>query len=691
MTNCVETIEVMYAIWHAGLCAVPMNAKLHAKEFAFILENSGAKLCFVTPDLAETIAEAAKEAPELKEIVDVTTRSYSFMEVGDPVAMTEAEATDPAWLFYTSGTTGRPKGATLTHRNLLAMTLNYFADVDRPPPGGSIVHAAPISHGSGLWNFAMLARGSVQVFPESGKYEVPETVELMNRWPECSIFLAPTMVKRLIEHGSVSDLRPDALRLITYGGAPMYVSDLKRALDLLGNKLSQLYGQGESPMTITHLSREMHADRDHPRWEQRLASAGRPDSCVAVKVVDEEGRPLPVGEVGEIIVKGDTVMSGYWNNPEATARSLRDGWLWTGDVGAFDEEGLLTLKDRSKDMIISGGSNIYPREIEDVLNLHPAVAECSVVGRPHPEWGEEVVAFVVPRDGKALHARRARPALPRQHRALQAAEGLQVRRRPAQEQLRQDSQDGAAQAALEQVHQGGNTMGSMIDFKRPDGSTCKGYLAEAGNGKPGIVVLQEWWGLNDQIKGVADRFAAAGYNALAPDLYKGRVTQKPDEANHMMSGLDFVGASDQDIAGAVKHLAGTEPQGRRHGLLHGRRAHHRGGGARAGRGLRRAVLRRAARRARRSGQDQDPHAGPFRQQGRLVHARGGERVREEDGGGWQQARHLPLRRPARLRQREEPGLRCALGQGVVGTHDGVLGQAPLIDSRTAGVPPAHEP
>ncbi|MBL6615535.1 MAG: AMP-binding protein [Reyranella sp.] len=403
MTNCVEAIEVMYAIWHAGLCAVPMNAKLHAKEFAFILENSGAKLCFVTPDLAETIAEAAKEAPELREIVDITTRSYSFMEVGDPVAMAEAEATDPAWLFYTSGTTGRPKGATLTHRNLLAMTLNYFADVDRPPPGGSIVHAAPISHGSGLWNFAMLTRGSVQVFPESGKYEVPETVELMNRWPQCSIFLAPTMVKRLIEHASVSDLRPEALRLITYGGAPMYVSDLKRALDLLGdNKLSQLYGQGESPMTITHLSQAMHADRNHPRWEQRLASAGRPDSCVAVKVVDEEGRQLPVGEVGEIIVKGDTVMSGYWNNPEATARSLRDGWLWTGDVGAFDEEGLLTLKDRSKDMIISGGSNIYPREIEDVLNLHPAVAECSVVGRPHPEWGEEVVAFVVARDGKPL-------------------------------------------------------------------------------------------------------------------------------------------------------------------------------------------------------------------------------------------------------------------------------------------------
>jgi acyl-CoA synthetase (AMP-forming)/AMP-acid ligase II len=404
MTNCVESIEVMYAIWHAGLCAVPMNAKLHAKEFAFILENSGARLCFVTPDLAETIAEAAKEAPALKEIVDVTTRAYTFMAVGDPSPIADCEPTDPAWLFYTSGTTGRPKGATLSHRNLLAMTLNYYADVDRPPAGSSMIHAAPISHGSGLWNFPMVARGVTQVFPESGHYDVAETVGLMNRWPDCSIFLAPTMVKRLVEHGSVGELKPGALRLITYGGAPMYVSDLKRAMDTLGNVLCQLYGQGESPMTITHLSRQIHAAKDHPRWEERLASAGLADTCMEVRVVDDDGRPVPVGAVGEIICKGDTVMSGYWNNPEATAKSLRNGWLWTGDVGAFDEDGFLTLKDRSKDMIISGGSNIYPREIEDVLNLHPAVAECSVVGRPHPEWGEEVVAFVVARTGAGVTA-----------------------------------------------------------------------------------------------------------------------------------------------------------------------------------------------------------------------------------------------------------------------------------------------
>jgi acyl-CoA synthetase (AMP-forming)/AMP-acid ligase II len=400
MTNCVESIEIMYAIWHAGLVAVPMNARLHPREFAFILLNSGARVCVVTPDLAESIGAIKGDCPTLERIVETATRDYTFMAVGDPVQVADAAPTDPAWLFYTSGTTGRPKGATLTHRNLLAMSLNYYADVDRPQPGGSILHVAPISHGSGLWNFPMLGRGVTQVFPESGRYEVPETVALLRRWPDATIFLAPTMVKRLIDHPSAAEIRPGEIRTISYGGAPMYVSDLKKSLDLLGNVMVQLYGQGESPMTITHLSRAEHANRDHPRWEQRLASAGIADSCVEVRVVDEDGRPMPVGEIGEIVVRGETVMAGYWQDVQATARSLRQGWLWTGDVGCFDEDGFLTLKDRSKDMIISGGSNIYPREIEDVLNTHPAVAECSIVGRPHPEWGEEAVAFVVLREGR---------------------------------------------------------------------------------------------------------------------------------------------------------------------------------------------------------------------------------------------------------------------------------------------------
>jgi long-chain acyl-CoA synthetase len=182
----------------------------------------------------------------------------------------------------------------------------------------------------------------------------------------------------------------------------MYLADCKRALELLGPKLYNLYGQGESPMTITGLDQAMHADSAHPDYEARLASAGIARTGVAVKVVREDGQEVPHGEIGEIVTRSDCVMTGYWNNPQANAKALRGGWLWTGDLGAMDAAGFVTIKDRSKDMIISGGANIYPREIEEVLLTHPGVLEAAVVGRPHPEWGEEVVAFVVAREGAEL-------------------------------------------------------------------------------------------------------------------------------------------------------------------------------------------------------------------------------------------------------------------------------------------------
>jgi long-chain acyl-CoA synthetase len=175
----------------------------------------------------------------------------------------------------------------------------------------------------------------------------------------------------------------------------MYVEDALRALDRFGPRLAQIYGQGESPMTISMLSRDDIADRGHPRWRDRLASAGRPFACVEVMVADDSDRLQPPGTPGEILCRGDTVMPGYWRNAEASAVALRGGWLHTGDIGAFDADGYLTLMDRSKDLIISGGSNIYPREVEEVLLRHAAVHEVSVIGRPDREWGEVVVAYVV--------------------------------------------------------------------------------------------------------------------------------------------------------------------------------------------------------------------------------------------------------------------------------------------------------
>jgi long-chain acyl-CoA synthetase len=209
------------------------------------------------------------------------------------------------------------------------------------------------------------------------------------------MFAAPTMVKRLANDPAIRSGDLTNLKGIVYGGAPMYLADLEEALDVFGPKLMQIYGQGETPMTITGLSKAEHADRDHPRWREHMASVGFPRTDVEVRVVDEQDQPLPPGELGEVLVRGDVVMAGYWNQPEATAETLRGGWLHTGDIGSFDNEGYLTLHDRSKDLIISGGMNIYPREVEEVLLTQPGVTAVAVVGRPDPEWGESVVAFIV--------------------------------------------------------------------------------------------------------------------------------------------------------------------------------------------------------------------------------------------------------------------------------------------------------
>jgi long-chain acyl-CoA synthetase len=365
MKNCPQYWELLFACWHAGLAAVPMNAKLHAKEFEYISGNCGAKACFFEP----------------KDFADLD---------GEPRPPAETGPDDLAWLFYTSGTTGVPKGAMLTHRNLLFATQAYFADIDRLGPGDAILHAAPLSHGSGLYGLPHFAAGAVNVIPESGGFDVAEVFELLERWPNASFFAAPTMIVRLL--ASPAARRPAKLKTITYGGGPMYVADALRAIDLFGPRLYQLFGQGEAPMTITGLPQSHHADKTH------LETCGFARTGVEVRVVNADDAELPPGELGEIVTRSDCVMRGYWQNPAATAAALRGGWLHTGDVGSMDERGFLTIRDRSKDMIISGGSNIYPREIEEVLLRHPGVAECSVVGRAHAEWGEEVVAFVVLKD-----------------------------------------------------------------------------------------------------------------------------------------------------------------------------------------------------------------------------------------------------------------------------------------------------
>lgn len=403
MKNAPLYAELLYACWHAGLAAVPVNAKLHPKEIAYILDHSGASVAFVTPDLAEAVTSAKADAQSPVRVIDVQTREFAALLDADAAPQAEVSAGDMAWLFYTSGTTGRPKGAVITHRMLLAMGMSYFVDIDPPAPG-CLVHAAPMSHGSGLYAVPHVILGNCQVVPESGQFDPAEIFDLLRHWSGVSMFAAPTMVKRLIDHAGIATAKVEALRAIIYGGAPMYLADVKAAIGKLGFRLAQLYGQGESPMCITGMSRGMMEAAYKAGRDDRLVSAGIAQSVVELRIADAQDRPLPAGEVGEILACGEPVMPGYWRNPEASAQTLRGGWLHTGDVGSVDAEGYLTLRDRSKDVIISGGSNIYPREIEEVLLQHAAVQEVSAIGTPDPEWGERVVAFVVPRPGATVSA-----------------------------------------------------------------------------------------------------------------------------------------------------------------------------------------------------------------------------------------------------------------------------------------------
>jgi long-chain acyl-CoA synthetase len=404
MANCAAYVELTWAAWWAGLAVVPINAKLHPKEAEYILDHSGSRVCFVTGDHAGAIGAASGRLGALERVIDVAGDEYRRLPGTTQAPLVDRAPDDLAWLFYTSGTTGRPKGVVLTHRNLLAMTLCYFADVDSIGPGDAIIHAAPMSHGSGIYGLPHVAMAATQVIPESGGFDPAEICDLARTWPGTAMFAAPTMVKRLVDHARAASPPLDGLKSVIYGGGPMYLADIRDAIAVMGQRFVQIYGQGESPMTITALSRHHHANVSHPRYEARLASVGVAQSGVEVRVADGRDAPLPPGEAGEVLVRGDVVMLGYWNNPEASAATLRGGWLHTGDVGVLDPDGFLTLMDRSKDLIISGGSNIYPREVEEVLLRHPGVHEVSVVGRAHPEWGEEVVAFIVRRPDTVVAA-----------------------------------------------------------------------------------------------------------------------------------------------------------------------------------------------------------------------------------------------------------------------------------------------
>ena len=391
MKNCPDYLIALNGVWMAGAVAVPVNAKLHAKEANWIIANAGARFAIVSPGLDQGL-----DAPA---ILDVSDTAFEAACVSPPRPTEDRGSDELAWLFYTSGTTGRPKGVMITHGMLVSMTLCYLSDVDEVRSSDAALYGAPMSHGAGLYSLVHTLKGAGHIFPLSGRYDPAEFLNLSKAHGSVSAFLAPTMIQRLTAEAKRAGRRGEGIRTIVYGGGPMYRTDIEAALDQFGSKFVQIYGQGECPMGITALSRADIADRDNANWTERIDSVGQAQTAVDVRILGPDGAVLPAEDVGEIAVRGSTVTPGYWKSLKATQETLKDGWLRTGDMGTISKEGYVTLRDRSKDLIISGGTNIYPREIEEVLLKHPSVEEVAVVGRASAEWGEEVVACIVLADG----------------------------------------------------------------------------------------------------------------------------------------------------------------------------------------------------------------------------------------------------------------------------------------------------
>ncbi|MGE0426213.1 MAG: class I adenylate-forming enzyme family protein [Reyranellaceae bacterium] len=402
MSNGPEYLPLLFAAWHAGLTAAPMNARLHPREHAYMIGHCGARLCLASADLADGLAGALAELPGPPRLIVVGGDAYRSLAAAEPIAIAETDAADPAWLFYTSGTTGRPKGALLSHRNLLAMALAYLADVDWLDQRDCLIHLAAQSHASGLFALSHIARVSNQVLLPSNGFDIGELADLIARYENVTFFVPPTLLRRLSASPAMANARIEHIKTILCGAAPVYAADLKTALACFGPRLWNGYGQGESPCTITAMSKAMLAEAAASGDDGRLVSVGIARTGVELHVCDEAGVPLPPGEVGEVVVRGEVVMCGYLDDPAATRAAFGPLGLRTGDLGCLDGAGCLTLKDRAKDMVISGGINIYPREVEEVLLAHPAVAEAAVIGVPDAEWGERVVAFVVAREGAML-------------------------------------------------------------------------------------------------------------------------------------------------------------------------------------------------------------------------------------------------------------------------------------------------
>jgi fatty-acyl-CoA synthase len=395
----------MFAAFRLGAVWVPTNFRLMPDEVAWLATSSGAKAFLCHGDFPDHAAAVQAAHPELGFIWRIGEGAFGECSVSEAIsahaAATIAEAKvdydDPCWFFFTSGTTGRSKAAVLTHGQMAFVITNHLADL---MPGTSENDAslvvAPLSHGAGVHQLVQAARAVPTILLSTERFDIDEAFRLIERHRVTNVFTVPTILKMMVEHPAADRYDHSSLRYVIYAGAPMYRRDQQAALNKLGKVLVQYFGLGEVTGNITVLPRELHDPEDGPG--ARIGSCGYARTGMQVSIQGDDGRELKPFETGEICVIGPAVFAGYYDNPEANAKAFRDGWFRTGDLGHMDEEGFVYITGRASDMYISGGSNIYPREVEEKILTHPDIAEVAVLGVPDPFWGEVGIAVCVARE-----------------------------------------------------------------------------------------------------------------------------------------------------------------------------------------------------------------------------------------------------------------------------------------------------
>jgi fatty-acyl-CoA synthase len=404
--NCDTMFISMFATFRLGAVWVPTNFRLLPEEVGSLATSSGAKAFICHGDFPAHAAAVAATSPAPEFIWRIGKGAFGeddaeaviARHAGESVANAAVEHDDPCWFFFTSGTTGRSKASVLTHGQMGFVVTNHLADL---VPGATEADAslvvAPLSHGAGVHQLVISARGAPSILLSTERFDIDEAYRLIAKYRVTNIFTVPTILKMLVEHPAADSHDHSSLRYIIYAGAPMYREDQKAALAKLGKVIVQYFGLGEVTGNITVLPPALHEPEDGPN--ARIGTCGYERSGMEVQIQDDDGHVVPPGVQGEICVIGVAVFAGYYDNPEANAKSFRDGWFRTGDLGHMDEQGFVYITGRASDMYISGGSNIYPREIEEKILTHPAIAEVAVLGLPDPVWGEIGVAVCVPRAG----------------------------------------------------------------------------------------------------------------------------------------------------------------------------------------------------------------------------------------------------------------------------------------------------